>query len=799
MVETFKIGKSIEAKELPQNMSIFLPASVELFLSGTQQEAHLPQSIAENPDLIRQATQRRNLYAGLGRVFMQIADVNMDISEAVTKDMVSVSDVTLMYQELTDFLEDDPNNARIILYLPFQLLPFKDRQRKPDALGQAQEGFVKAYTNGWRRMLREDDVRANFVDGDILEPSLSSGMPPLVKKAAHLIPELVERGIVTMQEVIGLLQDDDGVLVESVLSTLPVIADSKNISRNDWNNMLFSSNNTLIDAALITSHTLEIGTQLQPEETERIFQLFLPSQFENLGNDDMYEVLEKRFNQVHTLLKRNMLSSDDVTKVSHMMLSGMKFWSMNAGLTALAIQVAEHMPESVLGKALRSKDTFAIYSDVDEVRAWAHKWDRKPKTELQSVEVMNTTDAWKRIEQAKTSVKPKPDEKLTKKWFEALPESVKFELDNITRVYDLEDRRGVIPKERLSWERIDKRLQVISRSAKDAATALRMGIVGKEDVRALCERTDEKGEYQLIGIKAIAEVVEGLGRTNTTQAQQLATHFEDVFVNAWNTGSLEVKDAVSNAWYHWAGLGVIEKSFAEKFGLSFPEMDAVFPVDLDNLLQNQLQGIDAVVEGIDNGEVYPVFLLFGSQFKGYANKNADVDVASFVKPGVSWSDRKRVVGEVNNLLKDKEGLGKVVEFWLANKGDGLEVADVPLVENAIAEKNWVHVMLGSMWYGKKEDVDRLYKELIPQYVEDTSMPYELHEDRRAFFLREIERDVLQYRLMHKGYARYYPRRGGIGSEHGEGVDSQSDFWDPGFRRVATRLFLSKVFLPKVRS
>ena len=71
------------------------------------------------------------------------------------------------------------------------------------------------------------------------------------------------------------------------------------------------------------------------------------------------------------------------------------------------------------------------------------------------------------------------------------------------------------------------------------------------------------------------------------------------------------------------------------------------------------------------------------------------------------------------------------------------------------------------------------------------------EDARKNWLLEIERDTLQYRLMHKGNARHYPEQGGIQTENSGALDSESMFWDSGYRRVATQLFLKKVFLPQL--
>jgi hypothetical protein len=58
----------------------------------------------------------------------------------------------------------------------------------------------------------------------------------------------------------------------------------------------------------------------------------------------------------------------------------------------------------------------------------------------------------------------------------------------------------------------------------------------------------------------------------------------------------------------------------------------------------------------------------------------------------------------------------------------------------------------------------------------------------------MERDTLLYRLMHKGYEQFFPRFGGD-EDYANRVDGESMFWDSGYRWLATRLFVNRVFLP----
>jgi hypothetical protein len=59
----------------------------------------------------------------------------------------------------------------------------------------------------------------------------------------------------------------------------------------------------------------------------------------------------------------------------------------------------------------------------------------------------------------------------------------------------------------------------------------------------------------------------------------------------------------------------------------------------------------------------------------------------------------------------------------------------------------------------------------------------------------MERDTVLYRLLHKGYERYFPIQSPYAGA--TAIDGDSAFYDPRFRRFATELYLGRVFLPLV--
>jgi hypothetical protein len=90
----------------------------------------------------------------------------------------------------------------------------------------------------------------------------------------------------------------------------------------------------------------------------------------------------------------------------------------------------------------------------------------------------------------------------------------------------------------------------------------------------------------------------------------------------------------------------------------------------------------------------------------------------------------------------------------------------------------------------------LHERLIATYF---TPPHTLKDGKptRERWLEEMERDSLQYRLLHKGFARYYPISSPMNTLHGDGIDGASAFYDPRYRRIATELFIRRVFLPNL--
>lgn len=189
--------------------------------------------------------------------------------------------------------------------------------------------------------------------------------------------------------------------------------------------------------------------------------------------------------------------------------------------------------------------------------------------------------------------------------------------------------------------------------------------------------------------------------------------------------------------------------------------------------------------------IYPAVLVFGSRVKGYGGPEADIDLAVFVKPGTNFEQRKKLQALLRQNFQHEKIGNEIVEFWLDQEDKQLNVHNFDSHDVTLGENSWTHVLFGGVWEGNPETIRQLREKLLVSYLSENI--------NRKIYLEELERDTLQYRLMHKGYGNFFPQCGGIHTEHSNQIDDESMFYDSGYRRLATRLFASRVFIPKISS
>jgi predicted nucleotidyltransferase len=194
--------------------------------------------------------------------------------------------------------------------------------------------------------------------------------------------------------------------------------------------------------------------------------------------------------------------------------------------------------------------------------------------------------------------------------------------------------------------------------------------------------------------------------------------------------------------------------------------------------------------------VYPVVMLSGSRLKGYGTKESDIDIGIFVRPDVSPEERSSLQAKVKEIFSVVNNLSQPVEFWLKEANGLLEINNLSDNDPLLGENFQTQFLFGSAWEGDLDVIRYLREKLLTKYFYETDE--KIHgQEARKLYLGELERDTLQYRLMHKGYKRFFPLHGGISTPHSDKIDSKSMFWDSGYRQLATRLFADRVFLPKL--
>lgn len=662
MTEPLKTPVSIEDLErlgFPRGLMVVRPAGVDLLMVGLRENSYLPEKITADPRLVEQATQRRELYKDVGQLFERLPDLNMNIDTAIEKGVVDPNDLARLYEKLTDFLETDENNARIILYLPFQTLPdFTIPVVHQETLRQAQERFKDRYKEAWIRLLYESDIRANFIDGDVLEPGL--GEPPRVRKAGHLIPELLQRGIINTEGVVDLLEiNSEDELLKSLAEGVVVAADRKLINDADWRKIETVAKSKPVIDHVISSYQ-DLKTKVVPETGEN-----------DLPNDQF----------LVTLLD-------------------------------------------------------------------------------------NLETCWNELETKYASDSPYV---------------------------------ATISHQRAIWEKQVRRDSMVNQAARKLAERIQAGKLSLLEMTEFCEKEGSDHLCTLTGLKSVFMIGEALAVSNFPQAQEIAKQYDSLIQRAWRSDSVEVKDTIISGLSHWEKLKIITEDTLKSFGVRTIDLSSPFPVDLEELLTRDLREIISAAKKIQDHPVlseyvFPFFVVFGSRLKGYAGLKADLDLALFFKPSMAWEKREEVLQLIRQDLPELGDIDKVLEFWTEEKDGQYKFRFIPDDTRKIVGAPQVHFLFGGIWFGYGDDLQKLYQDTAERYL-NLSRFEDQKDQVRTYLLRQIEMDILQVRLMHKGYQRFYPNTREKGSSISSLIDWESDFWDPGYRRIATQLFVSRVFLP----
>lgn len=617
-------------KETPLSPALFLPA-VESFASPAAARQVWPKHVAENKEFIEQIESRRVLNERLDAVLSRLPRPDVPLKEAVAGGQLTETQVADLFTSLSALLENGPDYERIILYLPFEFLPGAAWDEASEETKQAAARFRAAYLSAWNRLLHAQDVRANFVDGDVLEVELRTGDLPRVVKAAHLIPKLVEHGIMNMEDVLALMgRSTDDVLKRSIEETLPVLAD--------------------------------MG--LMPREAA-----------------DQWET------------------------------------------SRLPSPRAEVAPSLPLQQRLRAAFQRADTEEGDEGTERRNAWLRQEK---------------KRAALASAS---------------------------------------------------DEVSAAIARGDLDGTSAAQFA-------------TPEAGpEIRQAFVDGVRKAVEAAAHTDLSKGLALFADYRETLLSLWRGGEPGVQEAIRKTFCRLHGLRVVDDAFLETLNIHLPKLAGPFSENA-KAMGEEMEAIRRTALAVGKTSklahsVYPVALVYGSKLKGYGKPSSDTDTAVFVKPETPMEEKETMRARLDETFAQQGLMGGNAEFWLEKTAQGLGVRGGETADPLIAEGSWTHVLFGALWTGDPKVIAELRAQLLVPYLYDAPGKTVHGLDARKAYLEELERDTLQYRLMHKGYAEFFPAYGGIRTPHAGQIDGDSTFWDSGYRQTATKLFASRVFLPKI--
>ncbi len=348
-----------------------------------------------------------------------------------------------------------------------------------------------------------------------------------------------------------------------------------------------------------------------------------------------------------------------------------------------------------------------------------------------------------------------------------------------------------ISKKREEWLQKEKERKAIESAGDQIGAAILRGTF--DDATAAEQAMPEANvATQQALIDGIRKAIESTAHADPSQAQVLYTKYRDTLISLWKHDVPEIHEALSKTFCRLHGLDVIDEAQLHALGLTIPAIAGPFSENLKQMKKetDELKETSAAIEKDAelSNDIYPVVIVFGSRLKGYGAPTADVDVAVFVKPGTS-----PIAAEKMRPLIGRE----VTEFWLEETSDGLRVRDDAEQPGAvIGDSSWTYVLFGGAWEGDAKTINKLREQLLVPYFYETDKKIR-GRSARKLYLEELERDLLQYRLMHKGYERFFPSFGGIQTPRSDRIDGKSTFWDSGYRQMATRLFARRVFLPKI--
>lgn len=307
-------------------------------------------------------------------------------------------------------------------------------------------------------------------------------------------------------------------------------------------------------------------------------------------------------------------------------------------------------------------------------------------------------------------------------------------------------------------------------------------------------------DFKVLHANEIFACIEGLRLASILKRGVYSTNKE--WAETLYTEHTNFREAIRLMYIHLYHSGTIDETALESKGIDIPKLNGNLSENLKSkkeLTREVLRMSEMIKhDPFLRERVYPVVLVFGSTLKGYGLEQADLDVAVFIKPKTARGDKDQIKGRLANIFNHEKIGGKSTLFWLNStpNEDKLEVKDWGDADLSDGESSWTHVLFGASWLGDGREVKYLHSKLLANYFYNPNTFTEGQPTRQRW-LEELERDNLQYRLLHKGFGRFYSVDSPVNTGQKDLIDGDTAFYDPRYRRLATQLYLEKVFLPKL--
>lgn len=343
---------------------------------------------------------------------------------------------------------------------------------------------------------------------------------------------------------------------------------------------------------------------------------------------------------------------------------------------------------------------------------------------------------------------------------------------------------------RVAWER----QMLTDRAYEKAAMQEVARCLQSDDFQSIVDLIDTQPR---LGVRALFLLVEGLFKNEAERAIQFAQDFQDQLRELCSGDKIEIKKLISQGLHHWLQNGIVADGYLQKVGVE--KRSLYQPLDEKFLQHNELVIMGKkFVEQISNHPLlstylYPAFVMLGSEAKGQALVDADVDGGFVFRPETGLDRRE----EILLLLKNLDGMDRIhrpVEFWLNKDAAGYGLKHVSSEISTAVRPRQIHFLMNGVWIFSGDEVEQIRNDLLKRSI-DLRRFGEDKEEVRRIMLRQLEYDTVLFRMLHKVFGQLYPSRHSSVTIDAVNLDGGSDYWNPEYRRIASLWFLSRVFLP----